>query len=125
MPAHITPVSYNIELLLDNLALSFYDGFINITFNVAQPAPYVLLHNAIDDHPYIVAFVDRNGNSVELSCIGNFPYLRNDYYIIKPDVPLNPALGPYTVEFLFLDFYSGIESGNGIVPLSISSKNAQ
>lgn len=72
---------------------------------------YVLLHNGVNDVPYIISFNDKNGNPVELSCIGNFPYLRNDYYIIKTEQPMDPAMGPFTVRFLFLEFYSGVDNG--------------
>lgn len=115
MPAGIKPINYNVEILLSDLNVPFYDGFINITFSVDAPNQnYVLLHNGVNANPFIVTFVDRNGNPVELSCIGNFPYLRNDYYIIKTDQPLNPALSPFTVEFLFLEFYDGVDSGKKI-----------
>lgn len=96
---------------MDNLGGQLYDGFIDIKFNAKNDTNYLLLHIGKKDYPEIEFFKDKDGNDVEIACQGFFPYVRNDYYILKTVQPLNAAQSPYTVEILFVDYYTGVDNG--------------
>ena len=111
LPNATKAINYNIELLLSEPSFDVYDGFIEAKFDVTAPLNYLLFHAGEYDYATLLGITDKNNNIVPCSCQGLFPFLRNDYYIVKPQQPLQPQNGPYLASFVFLDEYREADSG--------------
>lgn len=76
-------INYNIALMLSNIDLDNYSGYVNITFDLNESTKYILLHSTSEDIPQLQFFQDKNGNDIEIDCVGVYLEKRHDYYIIK------------------------------------------
>jgi len=108
LPDHIRPINYDVEMLVLEFGVPIYDGFITITAEVTKDTTYVLLHSKLDI-PLLQYVVDKNNQSLEIECIGEFVF--NDYYILKFKQPLQPSQTPFKMNFLFIGFLPEYESG--------------
>lgn len=110
LPDNIAPINYDLELFVPKWGLNIYDGFINMKLEVKAPTEYVLIHASLE-LPFIQEFVDKNNKSVDVECIGEFQYFKNDYYIVKTAKPLQPSDGPFNIKFLFIAILPEFDSG--------------
>jgi hypothetical protein len=98
-------------VLVDQLTLIVFDGFNDITFNVNQATNWFVIHNGIGDYLTLTKFLDKDGNPVNVTCYAIFTLSRFDYFILKTSQTLTPASSPYTIEFLFVNPYTGQDNG--------------
>lgn len=117
MPTDLIPTNYRIQLFLNQIKESVYDGFNEITFTVNKPTNWLIVHNSIGEHnehnvyPSITQFVDINGDEVNVSCYGVFSFQRFDYFILKTEEALIPEKQPYKVEFMITNNFNTYDNG--------------
>jgi hypothetical protein len=111
LPSYIKPVNYLVELILYAFELNAYLGEIELTFDVTEPANYILVHSAENELPVIASFRDRLGNNVAVECIGEYVSARTDYFVIRTVQNIQPSAGPFKIAFLFIDSELRMEKG--------------
>lgn len=83
LPSYIKPINYNINLLLSNINFDIYNGYINSTFDITTGTNLIIFHNSGNDIPLLQFFQDKNGNEMEIECVGAYFENRRDYFIIR------------------------------------------
>lgn len=70
-------------MLLSNLDFLTYDGYINITFGLNESTNLLLFHNGGNEVPLFQYLLDKDGNKIDIECVGAFLDLRNDYFVMR------------------------------------------
>lgn len=115
LPDRYVPLHYDVELFVPQWGLNVYDGFMDMKVDITREHTndldrYILVH-AAEEIPLLQYIKDRNDQDVEVECVGEFNYYKNDYFIIKTKNPLNPSNGPLSIEFLFIAILPEYDSG--------------
>lgn len=71
------------EMLLSNLDFLTYDGYINITFGLNESTNLLLFHNGGNEVPLFQYLLDKDGNKIDIECVGAFLDFRNDYFVMR------------------------------------------
>lgn len=108
LPNTTIPKNYDIELFVPTWDMEIYDGFIEIEMEITKATNYFLLHSKADI-PIVWDFKDKDGNTLPLTCVGEFFY--NDYYILKTSRDIQPSESPLKLSFVFIGFLPDYETG--------------
>lgn len=115
LPDRFVPTNYNVELFVPDWGLKVYNGFMDITVDVTSPSTdpndkYIILH-ADKEIPILLFVKDKNGNDLDVNCVGQYNRFKNEYFIIKMENYVNMNQGPITIKFLFLALLPKYDSG--------------
>lgn len=115
LPDRYVPLHYDVELFVPEWGLTVYDGFMDMKVDITKEYSseldkYILVH-AAEEIPILQFIKDREDNDIEIDCVGEYNFFKNDYFIIKTKQPLNPSHGPLSIEFLFIAILPEFDSG--------------
>jgi len=112
LPDRYVPVHYDVELFVPQWGLAVYDGFMDMEVDIKGPAQnkYILVH-AEAEIPLLQFIKDKNNNPIEIDCVAEYTYFKNDYFIIKTKDFLQPENGPISIEFLFIALLPEFDTG--------------
>ena len=110
----IYPINYDIELFVPKWIANIYDAFVEIEIQLNKPTNVLILHAKME-LPLFNDLKDKNGNSIEVSCIGEFQF--NDYYIVKLNREIQPSEAPLKLSFFVIGFF---EYESGIFEISFT-----
>jgi len=107
LPTNFRPLNYNLLMDFKNSAQNTYEGLVSVSIELSDSTDTFIVHKKFNNVE-VRELRDKNGDSIEIGCYGEYP--KNDYYVFKTKslVPMN--LSPLQIVYWFngsLDKYQG------------------
>lgn len=106
LPSNIEPTDYDIYLTIPSMKSENYKGKSEITVKVNDLSDTFVIHKKFMN-VNVSDFQDSVGNSITISCVGDFP--KRDLFIFKTRDYVQPGI--YKITYIFEAYLNIYESG--------------
>lgn len=107
LPTNFRPLNYDLIMDFNNYAQNVYEGLVSVSIELSDSTDTFIIHKKLSSVE-VRELRDKNGNSIEIGCYGE--YAKNDYYVFKTKSLVQMNLSPLQIDYWFngsLDKFQG------------------